>query len=340
LMSNNTTSLTLTTDLSIAYSAILTMAVLPIYIGSHISLHLKFNKSPDEREEDKILTPKDAYMFPLIASGFLFGLYIIFKMFSKEYVNLLLTTYISLVGIYSVLETTKPILKFLLPQLDVNPQTINVNIPYYKKEFKLTTLDYINLVLALSILGWYLSTKYWVANNLLAFCFSIQGIARIQIGSYKVCCILLSGLFFYDIFWVFGTDVMVTVAKSFDAPIKFLFPKAIFTAGSGFSMLGLGDIVLPGVFIAFLLRYDHFRVFKDESQGTSIFKKTYFTNCFVGYFIGLATTIFVMHTFQAAQPALLYLTPACIITSFLTGIALSDVNNLLSYSEEPKDKKE
>lgn len=28
------------------------------------------------------------------------------------------------------------------------------------------------------------------------------------------------GLFFYDIFWVFFTPVMVTVAKSFNAPIK------------------------------------------------------------------------------------------------------------------------
>ena len=31
---------------------------------------------------------------------------------------------------------------------------------------------------------------------------------------------MLWGLFFYDIFWVFGTDVMVTVAKLADAPIK------------------------------------------------------------------------------------------------------------------------
>jgi minor histocompatibility antigen H13 len=29
-------------------------------------------------------------------------------------------------------------------------------------------------------------------------------------------------LFFYDIFWVFGTEVMVTVAKNLDGPIKLL----------------------------------------------------------------------------------------------------------------------
>ena len=41
---------------------------------------------------------------------------------------------------------------------------------------------------------------------------------------------------------------MVTVAKSFDAPIKLLFPRALATTDTDavFSMLGLGDIVLPG----------------------------------------------------------------------------------------------
>jgi hypothetical protein len=32
-----------------------------------------------------------------------------------------------------------------------------------------------------------------------------------------------AGLFVYDIFWVFFTPVMVSVAKSFDAPIKVCF---------------------------------------------------------------------------------------------------------------------
>ncbi|PNX91774.1 signal peptide peptidase-like protein, partial [Trifolium pratense] len=53
-----------------------------------------------------------------------------------------------------------------------------------------------------------------------------------------------AGLFVYDIFWVFFTPVMVSVAKSFDAPIKLLFPTA--DLKRPFSMLGLGDIVIPG----------------------------------------------------------------------------------------------
>ncbi|KAL4307856.1 hypothetical protein AHAS_Ahas16G0320100 [Arachis hypogaea] len=57
-------------------------------------------------------------------------------------------------------------------------------------------------------------------------------------------CVVQTGLFVYDIFWVFLAPVMVSVAKSFDAPIKLLSPTADSTRP--FSMLGLGDIVIPG----------------------------------------------------------------------------------------------
>jgi len=45
------------------------------------------------------------------------------------------------------------------------------------------------------------------------------------LGNFKTGALLLSLLFVYDIFFVFGTDVMVTVAKNIDAPIKLQFPR-------------------------------------------------------------------------------------------------------------------
>ena len=68
--------------------------------------------------------------------------------------------------------------------------------------------------------------KHWLANNILGLAFCIQGIEILSLGSFKTGAILLAGLFVYDIFWVFFTPVMVSVAKSFDAPIKLLFPTA------------------------------------------------------------------------------------------------------------------
>lgn len=52
---------------------------------------------------------------------------------------------------------------------------------------------------------------------------------------------------------------MLTVAKSIDAPIKLLFPTDWTQEPPKFALLGLGDIVLPGVFIAMCLRYDLLR---------------------------------------------------------------------------------
>ena len=48
------------------------------------------------------------------------------------------------------------------------------------------------------------------------------------------------------------------MAKSFDAPIKLLFPRMpdAVTGERSYSMLGLGDIVIPGIFVALILRYD------------------------------------------------------------------------------------
>ena len=90
-----------------------------------------------------------------------------------------------------------------------------------------------------------------MANNFLGICFCFQGIEKLSLGSYKIAAILLVGLFFCDIFWVFGTDVMVTVAKSLDGPIKILFPRSLELNESGkpdLALLGLGDIVIPGFF--------------------------------------------------------------------------------------------
>tara|TARA_R110002050_G_scaffold186573_1_gene320906 strand:+ start:1590 stop:1856 length:267 start_codon:yes stop_codon:yes gene_type:complete len=63
-------------------------------------------------------------------------------------------------------------------------------------------------------------------------------------------------------------------------------------------------------------------------------KPTFFNTTFLSYILGLATTIFVMHTFQAAQPALLYLVPFCVGSSIITGLATGSLGKLVNYEEE------
>ena len=123
-------------------------------------------------------------------------------------------------------------------------------------DLEVSPLDLVSLVLAFCAVAVYIFTKNWVFNNILATLFCVHGIQFMFLGTFQTGFIFLSLLFFYDIFFVFGTDVMLTIAKSIDAPIKLLFPKDWSATPPAFALLGLGDIVLPGIFIGLCLRYD------------------------------------------------------------------------------------
>lgn len=68
---------------------------------------------------------------------------------------------------------------------------------------------------------------------------------------------------------------------------------------------GLGDIVMPGLLLCFVLRYDAYK----KSQGLTGSRLTYFHCSLLGYFLGLLTATVSSEVFKAAQPALLYLVP-------------------------------
>lgn len=318
----------LSTDLAIAYSAIVTMAIAPIYVGCHYAL---------DQKGAETMSTEQAWKFPFIGSAVLFGLYVLFKVFSKEYINMLLTGYFLFLGILAVTATLKPLFMPLFAK-PIVPKKFSWKLPFWNEPFEVE-VDKVDLfagIFGTAVGVWYLMTKHWISNNILGLAFSIQGIAMLSLSSYKVGAILLGGLFIYDIFWVFGTDVMVTVAKSFDAPIKLLFPKQLFAEELQFSMLGLGDIVIPGVFIALMLRFD----VKMAAASKKPLSKTYFWFTYVAYFFGLVTTIVVMHTFKSAQPALLYLVPACLGSSILLSIIRGEMSTLLSFEEEEKKTEE
>ncbi|VDO81092.1 unnamed protein product [Schistosoma margrebowiei] len=62
--------------------------------------------------------------------------------------------------------------------------------------------------------------SHWIANNFIAVTVAILAIEFIRLNKFVNGILLLCGLFVYDIFWVFGTGVMMAVAKNLDIPIK------------------------------------------------------------------------------------------------------------------------
>lgn len=325
----------------VAYASLIVMSLIPIFFGALRSVkHHKEQKVAYEKSGEKpdTMTRKDAAMFPVIASCALFGLYIFFQVFSKEYINLLLTFYFFFLGVLALTHLLSPVISKLVP---TGIPYVQYHIQFTQKgkestdpgtsliDYQFSSHDLVCLSICTLIGIWYIVQKHWLANNLFGMAFAINGVELLHLNNVVTGCILLGGLFFYDIFWVFGTNVMVTVAKSFEAPIKLVFPQDLLEKGlaaDNFAMLGLGDIVLPGIFIALLLRFD-----VHLNRGS----KTYFAASFAAYILGLLTTMLVMHVYRHAQPALLYLVPACIGVPLLLALVRGDIKELFKYEDHP-----
>ena len=91
----------------------------------------------------------------------------------------------------------------------------------------------------------------WYLNNLSAFAFVYSTLQILSPTTSWTATLILGALFVYDIYFVFFTPLMVEVATKLDIPAKMLFPRP-----EGMSMLGLGDLVVPGMVVGFALRFD------------------------------------------------------------------------------------
>lgn len=183
-------------------------------------------------------------------------------------------------------------------------------------------------------------TGHWFLMDVMGIGLCVAFIAFVRLPSLKVSTLLLSGLLLYDVFWVFfskyvfNANVMVRVAtRSANNPMsamakrlhlhhppKLSLPgKLVFPSNQNighFSMLGLGDIVMPGLLLCFVMRYDAYKraqARKMAEAGIPLpnhwYKISYFSCSLLGYFLGLLTATVSSEVFKAAQPALLYLVP-------------------------------
>ncbi|XP_078101523.1 signal peptide peptidase-like 2A isoform X2 [Sander vitreus] len=181
----------------------------------------------------------------------------------------------------------------------------------------------------------------WILQDLLGIAFCLNFMKTISLSNFKICVILLSLLLVYDVFFVFitpfftknGVSIMVQVALGPDAsgektqgnmvevpaepqapseklPVVMRVPRfsawAQNLCGMQFSILGYGDIIVPGLLVAYCSRFD---VWINSS------KKIYFVSCCIAYLLGMMVTFAVMLLSGMGQPALLYLVPFTLITS-------------------------
>eukprot|EP01121_Diplochlamys_sp_Union-15-3_P008970 TRINITY_DN2412_c0_g1_i3.p1 TRINITY_DN2412_c0_g1~~TRINITY_DN2412_c0_g1_i3.p1 ORF type:complete len:354 (-),score=21.81 TRINITY_DN2412_c0_g1_i3:24-1085(-) len=296
-----------------------------------------------------------AIIMPIMASVVLV---IIFFFFYAFYVLLVLLVISTLVSTYTIIS---PYAKQAFSHFREEP--LSINIPIFGS---VGIHNLVSLSVGVCVIVLWLVTNFWFVVNFIGVCIGITAISLLRIQSLKVSTILLVLFFIYDIFWVFLSDkifkknVMVSVAtsmtsQSISLPMLLQFPVMLSENWTSYSvlavpsdvlsfifrwfmlnehglgqrsrlMVGMGDIVLPGIVLNFLYRFDH-----RHNLSTM---KGFFLIGFIGYIVGVEITQVFLLILQRAEPALLFIVPCVLIPVFIAGKLrnyLKELWNGISY---------
>ncbi|XP_048188390.1 signal peptide peptidase-like 2A isoform X2 [Perognathus longimembris pacificus] len=181
----------------------------------------------------------------------------------------------------------------------------------------------------------------WVLQDILGIAFCLNLIKTLKLPNFKSCVILLGLLLLYDVFFVFitpfitknGESIMVELAAGpfgntekndgnfveataqpsaphEKLPVVIRVPKLMYFSVMNVcilpvSLLGFGDIIVPGLLVAYCRRFD-------VQTGSS---SVYYVSSVIAYAIGMILTFVVLVLMNKGQPALLYLVPCTLITA-------------------------
>lgn len=289
------------------------------------------------------ISSRQAIAAPFTASAFLFGSYLLLKYTSVD-IGLVINALTTVGGAVCVKESLDPVFHSLLTLFNITDAELipGGEVPPDKdKAIARPPLFLSNAAAALTAVA--TSTAYllkiqpsFVFSNAIAVALATRVLSLIRPSSFVVAAGLLIGLFFYDIFWVFGSEVMVSVATQIDTPGKLLFPRDLAqTATNGirypYAILGLGDVCIPGIFISLAQSID-MKLASNLPQG----KQPYFIAAVSSYIAALLLCFFVNFQTNAAQPALLYLVPSLIVSTLGVGAFRGELKDVISFSNDNK----
>lgn len=267
-----------------------------------------------------------AMMFPVIAA-----ISITLLFFFLRSVGIIFTALSTISGFFAVVFVVWPFAEALAAR--VLPLSITSN-----RDNLTTAVTACAVPIALAVILTWLITGNWLCNNAIGISLCIFFASLCKVSNLKVTTILFTGLFFYDIFFVFfsehffGRNVMIEVAtteptnpasaiaswfnlplspvKTLALPAKLIIP----TANGNYAILGLGDIILPEILLAFLLQFDLLISITPIYTG-------YFVPALIAYAFALGLSFYCNYAFLSAQPALLYIVPAVLMTTTIAALS-------------------
>ncbi|KAK3120122.1 hypothetical protein QOZ80_9AG0682030 [Eleusine coracana subsp. coracana] len=175
----------------------------------------------------------------------------------------------------------------------------------------------------------------WIGQDILGICLMITVLQMARLPNIRVASALLSAAFVYDIFWVFISpllfheSVMIAVARGDNSgesiPMLLRIPR-FFDPWGGYDMIGFGDIIFPGLLVAFSYRFD-----RASKKGIL---NGYFLWLTLGYACGLFITYLALFLMDGhGQPALLYLVPCALGVIVILGWLRGELHDLWNYGK-------
>ncbi|KAI8472925.1 MAG: peptidase A22B, signal peptide peptidase [Monoraphidium minutum] len=242
------------------------LASITIYIGAHRAVTNNMRQQISFRE---------GLLAPVVLSISLFGLYLLLK-YTDIDLQTFLNAYFWLLANVAICGAAVPLLAragdalgqptwdFTVPEgllLDESGEPVTAA--------QLQPSAVVAVAAAVAVTTWdAMHHSSFTLNNAVACLVATELLQLLGVRSFRAAALLLVGLLCYDVFWVFaspgvvGDNVMLAVATS-DAvtgPTRLLFPRVPGGGGEApdfpFSLLGLGDVALPGLLAALALRYD------------------------------------------------------------------------------------
>ncbi|XP_064469172.1 signal peptide peptidase-like 2A [Ornithodoros turicata] len=264
------------------------------------------------------------------------------------YVFIVIFTIASAMAVYIVLEPVMHMSPFGKQIYCGSPEVWEVTLIVFSVTLSVTWLVFRN------------HPSSWIMQNMLGIAYMITLLRLLHLPNFKTITLLLAMLFYYDIFFVFitpyftasGESIMVQVAKGIaqgasgsgsleKLPVLLKVPhisnRAMSACLGGFSLLGYGDIVVPGLLLSYCRRFDLLHPAASH----------YYITALVSYAAGLSAAFLGLYLMKTGQPALLYLVPATVIpvfcmawcrghlNCFWNGVMHFDDNGICSYSAVP-----
>ncbi len=307
-----------------------------------VRLASTIRREAKKKKEEKLnsntfeITPAIGIAFIVGAALILVLLYYIDLYYAVVFVYLLSTIAASVYLSY-------PFFKRLVELVQNGLSTNNDDMESVKEEELFENKIAVGCALFLSIsiaVTWFIfrNTDWsWILQDIMSITLCSFFLAIVLLPNLKTATILLLLAFFYDVFFVFFSkyifddNVMVEVASgttythddenfcekyptdstcyTTQLPMLIVVPS-INTWYDGESMLGLGDIVLPGLLVVFCARYDARRF---GSLRTAFYRRGYLLMTLFGYSLGLFCADVAVEVFETGQPALLYIVPLTLI---------------------------